>query len=137
MQALTITPQVLLGDIRRALHKTAGDVSSELHRLSRPHVSRASCCCRAASALTRACSHYSNVVESALARHVLNTHLVHLGIGAVDGIRTEELDSAFNELWANNGDAISRLYAGTSALKGDFVRCVTLHSLSRNMLLRL
>lgn len=29
---------------------------------------------------------------------------------------------AFNGLFADNGDAISRLYAGTSALKGDFVR---------------
>ncbi len=25
-------------------------------------------------------------------------------------------------LWANNGDAISRQYAGTNALKGDFTR---------------
>lgn len=28
----------------------------------------------------------------------------------------------FNDVWANNGDAISRAYAGTSALKGDFTR---------------
>lgn len=25
-------------------------------------------------------------------------------------------------VWANNGDMISRMYAGTSALKGDFTR---------------
>ena len=25
-------------------------------------------------------------------------------------------------LWANNGDALSRQYAGTNALKGDFTR---------------
>lgn len=29
----------------------------------------------------------------------------------------DELDRAFNELWADNGDAISNEYAGTSALK--------------------
>jgi hypothetical protein len=34
----------------------------------------------------------------------------------------DELDVAFNNLFANNGDAISRAYAGTSALKGDFTR---------------
>ena len=28
----------------------------------------------------------------------------------------------FNSLWANNGDVISRQYAGTNALKGDFTR---------------
>lgn len=34
----------------------------------------------------------------------------------------DDLDVAFNILWADNGDAISREYAGTSALKGDFTR---------------
>jgi len=33
-----------------------------------------------------------------------------------------ECDTVFNDVWANNGDAISRAYAGTSALKGDFTR---------------
>ena len=28
----------------------------------------------------------------------------------------------FNQLWANNGDAISRQYAGTAAMKGDYTR---------------
>ena len=28
----------------------------------------------------------------------------------------------FLRLWANNGDALSRQYAGTNALKGDFTR---------------
>lgn len=32
----------------------------------------------------------------------------------------------FLTVWANNGDAISRSYAGTSALKGDFTRSVLL-----------
>ncbi|GAA5970206.1 hypothetical protein JCM11641_000310 [Rhodosporidiobolus odoratus] len=65
----------------------------------------------------------TNVVESAISRWVLNRHLVNLGItsGAEAGMH-DDLDIAFNELWANNGDAISREYAGTSALKGDFTR---------------
>ena len=29
---------------------------------------------------------------------------------------------SFQGLWANNGDALSRQYAGTNALKGDFTR---------------
>jgi len=28
----------------------------------------------------------------------------------------------FNQLWANNGDSISRQYAGTAAMKGDYTR---------------
>ncbi|GAA5909534.1 hypothetical protein JCM5296_006064 [Sporobolomyces johnsonii] len=65
----------------------------------------------------------TNVVQSAISRWVLNRHLVHLGItsGEEPGMH-DELDAAFNGLWADNGDAISREYAGTSALKGDFTR---------------
>ncbi|GAA5963523.1 hypothetical protein JCM21900_004539 [Sporobolomyces salmonicolor] len=65
----------------------------------------------------------TNVVQSAISRWVLNRHLVHLGItsGEEPGMH-DELDVAFNGLWADNGDAISREYAGTSALKGDFTR---------------
>merc|ERR1712071_431881 len=33
-----------------------------------------------------------------------------------------EGEAAHRHLWANNADAISRLYAGTPALKGDFTR---------------
>jgi hypothetical protein len=32
----------------------------------------------------------------------------------------------FFPVWANNGDMISRMYAGTSALKGDFTRYCTM-----------
>lgn len=34
----------------------------------------------------------------------------------------ESFERIFNHVWANNGDMISRMYAGTSALKGDFTR---------------
>ncbi|KAJ7046939.1 SacI homology domain-containing protein [Mycena alexandri] len=68
------------------------------------------------------CLDRTNVVQSAFARYVLNNQLgaVALLNPAMEG-RTET-DNVFNDVWANNGDAISRAYAGTSALKGDFTR---------------
>ncbi|KIY65285.1 hypothetical protein CYLTODRAFT_357070 [Cylindrobasidium torrendii FP15055 ss-10] len=66
------------------------------------------------------CLDRTNVVQSAFARHVLTKQLGALAL-LIEGKR-EEVDVAFNDVWANNGDAISRAYAGTSALKGDFTR---------------
>ncbi|KDE06694.1 hypothetical protein MVLG_03040 [Microbotryum lychnidis-dioicae p1A1 Lamole] len=68
------------------------------------------------------CLDRTNVVQSAIARFVLNRHLVHLGIAQEELATHDGLDTAFNTMFADNGDAISREYAGTSALKGDFVR---------------
>ncbi|KAH9981344.1 SacI homology domain-containing protein [Lactifluus volemus] len=63
------------------------------------------------------CLDRTNVVQSAFARRVLNRQLLALAIlNPSDHIHTE-MDVAFNDVWANNGDAISRSYAGTSALK--------------------
>ncbi|KZT26550.1 hypothetical protein NEOLEDRAFT_1132067 [Neolentinus lepideus HHB14362 ss-1] len=68
------------------------------------------------------CLDRTNVVQSAFARHVLDRQLGALALlNSSDGVRTET-DIVFNDVWANNGDAISRIYAGTSALKGDFTR---------------
>ncbi|KAK0451086.1 SacI homology domain-containing protein [Armillaria borealis] len=64
------------------------------------------------------CLDRTNVVQSAFARHVLQTQL--RAVALVGG--TGDNDLVFNDVWANNGDAISRAYAGTSALKGDFTR---------------
>jgi hypothetical protein len=33
-----------------------------------------------------------------------------------------EFESAFNDMWANNADALSLLYSGTDAMKTDFTR---------------
>ncbi|CAG8534004.1 11306_t:CDS:10, partial [Scutellospora calospora] len=71
------------------------------------------------------CLDRTNVVQSALAREVLNLQLLRLGISEfIDGgiSHYEEFENVFNDVWANNGDSISREYAGTSALKGDFTR---------------
>ncbi|KAM0792485.1 hypothetical protein ACM66B_005157 [Microbotryomycetes sp. NB124-2] len=69
------------------------------------------------------CLDRTNVVQSAIARYFLGRHLVHLGITSHEEAGMHDgLDLAFNVLFADNGDAISREYAGTSALKGDFTR---------------
>ncbi|KAK4703087.1 phosphatidylinositol 4-phosphatase, partial [Phenoliferia sp. Uapishka_3] len=69
------------------------------------------------------CLDRTNVVQSAISRWMLNRHLVHLGLSSQEeaGMH-DDLDKAFMAIWADNGDAISREYAGTSALKGDFTR---------------
>jgi hypothetical protein len=80
---------------------------------SRPFVGARELTCSCIDCLDR-----TNVVQSALARHVLSTMLTQLGL-VVNGSTVE---SVFNDVWANNGDTISLCYAHTSALKGDFVR---------------
>jgi len=68
------------------------------------------------------CLDRTNVVQSAFARYVLNKQLgaVALLNPELDGLT--DADLVFNDVWANNGDAISRAYAGTSALKSGFTR---------------
>ncbi|KAH9952101.1 SacI homology domain-containing protein, partial [Amylocystis lapponica] len=64
----------------------------------------------------------TNVVEGTFARHVLNRQLGAVALLDPSEDKRTEMDVVFNDVWANNGDAISRAYAGTSALKGDFTR---------------
>lgn len=70
------------------------------------------------------CLDRTNVVQSAFARHMLGVQLERLGVHIANGQtgRDEAFDFAFNDSWANNGDMISQIYAGTRALKGDFTR---------------
>ncbi|KAJ2798997.1 hypothetical protein H4R20_004612 [Coemansia guatemalensis] len=71
------------------------------------------------------CLDRTNVVQSALAGFVLNEQLVRLGVHAApeQGLAAYSgLEATLNNLWANNGDYISRQYAGTLAMKGDFTR---------------
>ncbi|KAJ1735903.1 hypothetical protein LPJ61_000276 [Coemansia biformis] len=71
------------------------------------------------------CLDRTNVVQSAIARSVLNEQLVRLGMHAAPdrGLAAYPgLDARLNHMWANNGDYLSRQYAGTSAMKGDFTR---------------
>lgn len=66
------------------------------------------------------CLDRTNVVQSAFAQYMLQKDL------ARDGLKIDFVHDAstqwFNTLWADNGDAISRQYASTAALKGDYTR---------------
>ncbi|KAF2995246.1 hypothetical protein E8E13_003169 [Curvularia kusanoi] len=66
------------------------------------------------------CLDRTNVVQSATARGALEQQL-SAGNYAID-LQNDPSTSWFNTLWADNGDNISRQYAGTAALKGDFTR---------------
>lgn len=66
------------------------------------------------------CLDRTNVVQSACARTALEAQL-SAGSYNID-LQNDPSTSWFNTLWADNGDAISRQYAGTAALKGDFTR---------------
>ena len=66
------------------------------------------------------CLDRTNVVQSAVAGWALEQQLSDLGI-QID-LKTDPKTQWFNGLWADNGDAISKQYAGTAALKGDFTR---------------
>ncbi|RPA72564.1 hypothetical protein BJ508DRAFT_419417 [Ascobolus immersus RN42] len=63
------------------------------------------------------CLDRTNVVQSACARAALESQLNSLSIDL-----TKQTTEWFNILWADNGDAISKQYASTAALKGDFTR---------------
>lgn len=58
--------------------------------------------------------------QSYFARFSLQRILADCGLQHDEG--SSLLERIFKEVWANNGDYVSRQYAGTSALKGDFTR---------------
>ncbi|XP_028414935.1 phosphatidylinositide phosphatase SAC2-like [Dendronephthya gigantea] len=68
------------------------------------------------------CLDRTNVVQAALARYVLETQLSRLGRLMPENSLPADIRDVYQDMWANNGDAISRQYAGTAAMKGDFTR---------------
>lgn len=66
------------------------------------------------------CLDRTNVVQSAFAQHILEQQLKSFANSALT--ITSSSTSHINSLWADNGDAVSRAYAGTAALKGDYTR---------------
>jgi hypothetical protein len=66
------------------------------------------------------CLDRTNVVQSALAQYLLQKDLETEGL-EIDFVH-DPSTQLFNTLWADNGDAISRQYASTAALKGDYTR---------------
>ncbi|RKF79289.1 Phosphatidylinositide phosphatase SAC2 [Golovinomyces cichoracearum] len=66
------------------------------------------------------CLDRTNVTQSAFARKVLELQLKKEGIELA--FQANQETEWFNSLWADNGDAISKQYTSTAALKGDFTR---------------
>lgn len=66
------------------------------------------------------CLDRTNVAQSAFAQYMLQKDLEDEGF-EID-LFHDETTQWFNTLWADNGDAISKEYASTAALKGDFTR---------------
>ena len=63
------------------------------------------------------CLDRTNVVQTAIGKAVLESQLVKLGLAMPYSQLPDALKAPFMVLWANNGDVISRQYAGTNALK--------------------
>jgi len=66
------------------------------------------------------CLDRTNVCQSSFAKHMLDAQLRAEGIDA--GAQLDQQTIWFNELWADNGDAVSKQYASTAAMKGDYTR---------------
>lgn len=62
------------------------------------------------------------VLKTALAKSVMEIQLTKLGLIVPEGQIPPLVRNTFQSLWANNGDIISKQYAGTNALKGDYTR---------------
>lgn len=66
------------------------------------------------------CLDRTNVVQCAVARRALEAQLKAEGFDL--SAQLDQTTQWFNVLWADNGDAVSKQYASTAALKGDFTR---------------
>ncbi|KAF3933605.1 Synaptojanin-2 [Dactylella cylindrospora] len=65
------------------------------------------------------CLDRTNVVMSNFARRAIELQLTRLNI---DTAKIDPTLNFMNLIWADNGDAISKQYSSTAALKGDFTR---------------
>ncbi|KAH6682606.1 SacI homology domain-containing protein [Halenospora varia] len=66
------------------------------------------------------CLDRTNVVQNSFGKRALEQQLKDEGIDF--SLQTDQVIQWFNILWADNGDAVSKQYASTAALKGDFTR---------------
>lgn len=69
------------------------------------------------------CLDRTNVVQSACGQRALEQHLRAEGFPT--NLQADTTTAWFNTLWADNGDAISKQYSSTAALKGDYTRTRT------------
>ncbi|VDN06935.1 unnamed protein product [Thelazia callipaeda] len=68
------------------------------------------------------CLDRTNIVQCAISQAVCLVLIQKLGIIGPQTDAPIQLIQALQSIWADNGDAISRQYAGTDALKGDITR---------------
>ncbi|KAK3903094.1 Phosphatidylinositide phosphatase SAC2 [Staphylotrichum tortipilum] len=66
------------------------------------------------------CLDRTNVCQSSFAKHMLDLQLKEEGFDMA--VQLDQENAWFNTLWADNGDAISKQYASTGAMKGDYTR---------------
>lgn len=66
------------------------------------------------------CLDRTNVAQSACASRILEKQLREEGVDI--NLEKDPDTQWFNTLWADNGDAISKQYSSTAALKGDYTR---------------
>ncbi|KAI0479929.1 SacI homology domain-containing protein [Xylaria cf. heliscus] len=66
------------------------------------------------------CLDRTNVCQSSFGKFMLDLQLREEGFDMSAQVNQE--NSWFNTLWADNGDAISKQYASTAAMKGDYTR---------------
>lgn len=66
------------------------------------------------------CLDRTNVCQSSFAKHMLDLQLKEDGIDM--SAQLDQETTWFNTLWADNGDAVSKQYASTAAMKGDYTR---------------
>ncbi|KAI1112349.1 SacI homology domain-containing protein [Nemania sp. NC0429] len=66
------------------------------------------------------CLDRTNVCQSSFGKLMLDRQLKEEGFDM--SAQVDQENSWFNTLWADNGDAISKQYASTAAMKGDYTR---------------
>ncbi|RYP02927.1 hypothetical protein DL764_005504 [Monosporascus ibericus] len=66
------------------------------------------------------CLDRTNVCQSSFAKFMLDLQLKEEGFDMA--AQADQQNTWFNTLWADNGDAISKQYASTAAMKGDYTR---------------
>ncbi|KLU84853.1 hypothetical protein MAPG_03887 [Magnaporthiopsis poae ATCC 64411] len=66
------------------------------------------------------CLDRTNVCQSSFAKFMLDLQLSQQGFDM--SAQRDQETSWFNTLWADNGDSISKQYASTAAMKGDYTR---------------
>ncbi|KAI9849158.1 MAG: hypothetical protein M1837_005388 [Sclerophora amabilis] len=66
------------------------------------------------------CLDRTNVAQSAFSRKALDLQLMDQGFDL--NLQSAQSTQWFNTIWADNGDAISKQYSSTAALKGDYTR---------------